>query len=278
MKKSFLFFPALVLAGILAASCSFNGASSDLSFAVNLPARAANIYEGCKFNYAVYVTGRALPWRGTITKGNSNTITLDNFPLASGNTMYVGFLLAEDTEDTGLTAYVGQTVINALGSGDSVNLSVKNIYANGEFNLPEPKTEQVVTISPGATNNVSTSGPGVIQIQSMPQDDISSEGELYMCSFSYQEVYGNGETEEYGSEIHAECPVWLSKPHMRAGANPSFLPTIKIYNISRTIKITGVNLRRWGEKTGHDCTLSSGTAVFGEPNNLSADGSVNAWW
>ncbi|MBQ4237500.1 MAG: hypothetical protein II716_11790 [Treponema sp.] len=250
MKKSFLFFPALVLAGIFAASCSFNGASSDLSFAVNLPARAANDGDGYSYNYAVYVTGRALPWRGVITKDN-NVITLENFPLGAEKTLYAGFsCIGWNSEllDAGIMpCYFGEADIAFANIWDRVGVSVSDSYCGGGvFRLPGGEDAEQMEII-GFPGGQQMSSPTYIRIINVPLQEFSDKGELCVCSFTYQTATYNENTSnyEYGPEIHAECPVWILMQNENGYS-------IEILNREDPIKISNVKLRRWGEKTWHE--------------------------
>ena len=267
MKKSFLFFPALVLAGILAASCSFNGASSDLSFAVNLPARAANDGDGYSYNYAVYVTGRALPWRGVITKDN-NVITLENFPLGAEKTLYAGFSCIgwnDELIDAGIIpCYSGKADIAFSNIWDRVDVSVSDSYCGGGvFRLPRVENTEQIDLGNNIPTQLFTTRYSIVIIN-VPFQEFSDKGELCVCSFTYQTAKRsdpNANNYEYGPEIHAECPVWLLRQNDDGYG-------IEVLNLEDHIKISNVKLRRWGEKTWHE---------FSYVDSLDPDGRTAEW-
>ena len=261
MRKSFFVVPALLVAGIFAASCSFNSVSPDMSFRVDLPRSTAQDDGSPDYNYAVYVTGRTEPWRGVVSQKN-NVITLDEFPLGKGSTMYLGLSLAsistqENTNgvypgpntDTTPVGYSGQTVVDVFGPESSIDLTVKVLRSNGVFDFPVGETQTVSEIEgpnsiPGVSQNVS-SDPLKIQIYALPVDMLSDKGELYMCSFSYQTKYEDNANEPtYGPEIYAECPVWLVSNNSQCSI---------ILNNYTGQTITNVKLRRWADRTWHEC-------------------------
>lgn len=282
MKKSFFVVPALVLSGVFAVSCSFNGASSDVSFAIDLPARYS-ADELNKYDYAVYVTGRAEPWIGTISR-ETNVITLENFPIGSGQTLYAGFLLSvlndpnisyQDIQNA-VTGYSGQSIVNVSGGDASINLPVKAMQANGAFDL-NPNAEVVEVSSSGRLSTGQISTPNYsLQICDLPINSLTSGGSLCMCSFTYQTVTEGGGSSGgglvYGPEIHAECPVWLFN-HETLGGNACY---VKIDNLTGAIKISNVKLRRWADNDGHLCSHSptypydSGNGTSNDPENPNA--------
>ena len=253
MKKSFFVVPALLVAGIFVASCSFNSVSPDMSFRVDLPRSTAQDDGSPDYNCAVYVTGRTEPWRAVVSREN-NVITLDGFPLGKGNTMYLGLWwasLGSSTYDgTFPVGYFGQTVVDVSDSESSMDLNVKQIEANGLFELPVGETQtlsETVGNLPIANQNGNDASRR-IQIYDLPADMLSDKGELYMCSFTYRvgEYEGpNANEPTYGPEVYAECPAWLISHALQC--------SIKVYNLPGCIEITNVKLRRWADRTWHEC-------------------------
>lgn len=238
MKKSFFVVPALLVAGIFVASCSFNSVSPDMSFRVDLPRSTAKDDGSPDYNYAVYVTGRTEPWRGVVSQKN-NVITLDEFPLGSG-TVYAGFLRIDFGSDGASNyplSYSGQTNVDISEPESSMSLNVKKLDSNGVFDLPGVETQELA----GQTQCSITK----IEISNLPKDVLSDKGELYMCSFTYQtEDNANGPT--YGPEIYAECPVWLVSNNSQCSI---------ILNNYTGQTITNVKLRRWADRNWHECAV-----------------------
>ena len=262
MKKRFFVLPSLLAAGILASSCSFNSVSPDLSFSVDLPRSTAQDDGSPDYNYAVYVTGRTEPWRGVVSQKN-NVITLDEFPLGKGSTMYLGLSLAsistqENTNgvypspntDTTTVGYSGQTVVDVFGPESSIDLTVKVLRSNGVFDFPVGETQtlsETVGNLPIANQNGNDASRR-IQIYDLPADMLSDKGELYMCSFTYRvgEYEGpNANEPTYGPEVYAECPAWLISHGPQC--------SIKITNQPNNMTVTNVKLRRWADRTWHEC-------------------------